>query len=271
MPVDDPRPGASHAIDRPADRDSPVARRELADHGWGMSPSSRAASRLDPRGLRSAQRRFSEIFPGRFRDETYVDWERTYKWQAHQLWSQLLGQAEIDRLLRRRRYREIGARAIAVYARPKLNLLALYEWMALREALADDRGARRFAPALRELIYGAGPFRPRFEQFVEVLDDLPQRQTRLRKWPVVTLYPFVALPDRHLVVKPNLMKRAAASFGADIAYASRPGWDTYAAVLRLAGDLRAALATWRPRDLIDVQGFIWVTHSDEYADWPWQD
>jgi hypothetical protein len=235
-----------------------------------MSPERRARSRLDPRGLTAARARFSEIFPGRFRDETYVDWERTYKWQAHQLWCQLLGREELDRLLRRRAFQEIGARAIAVYARPKLNLLALYEWMALREALADADGARRFAPALRELVYGRDSFRARFEHFVLVVDALPQRQTRLCKWPVVSLYPFLGLPDQHLVVKPNLMKRAAATFGADLRYQSRPAWDTYAAVLDLAGSLRAALASWRPRDMIDVQGFIWVTHSDEYSDWPWE-
>lgn len=235
-----------------------------------MSPERRSAERLDRRGLAAARRRFSEIFPGRFRDESYLDWERAYKWQAHELWNQLLGQRELDGLLRRRAFGEIGARAIAVYSRPKLNLLALYEWMALREALADPAGVRRFAPALRELVYGAGPFRPRFEHFVDEVDRLPQRQTRLCKWPVVTLYPFVALPDQHLVVKPNLMKRAAASVGFDLRYRSRPGWETYGAVLDLVRALRSALADWRPRDAIDLQGFIWVTHSDEYADWPWE-
>ena len=248
---------------------SGVAAAPPANQPAGVSPERRSAERLDRAGLRGARRRFTEIFPGRFRDETYVDWERTYKWQAHELWTELLGRAELDRLLARREFREIGARAIAIYARPKLNLLALYEWMALREALADPTGARRFAPALRELVYGAGPYRPRFEHFIEELDQLPQRQTRLCKWPVVTLYPFIALPEQHLVVKPNLMKRAASTFGADLRYRSRPGWETYAAVLDLAGALRGALADWRPRDMVDIQGFIWVTHSDEYADWPW--
>ena len=47
-------------------------------------------------------------------------------------------------------------------------------------------------------------------------------------------------------------------------------FDTYAAAIDLARGLRTALAPWRPRDLVDIQGFIWVTHSDEYADWPWE-
>jgi hypothetical protein len=236
-----------------------------------MSPHRKpAAHGLRPEGLRASQARFREIFPARFRDPDYLAWERAYKGQAHDMWCATLGKDELDRLLRRGEHREIGARAIAVYARPKLNLLALYEWMALREALTDPDGARRFAPALRELIYGDGPYLDRFEHFVDVVDRLPQRQTRLAKWPVVTLFPFVALPRQHLVVKPNLMKRAAATFGVDLRYASRPNRETYAAVLELADRLDRALAPWEPRDRIDLQGFVWVTHSDEYADWPWE-
>lgn len=231
-----------------------------------MSPSKRAGALLDERGFRRAERRFREIYPGRFRDADYVELEREYKVAACDLWRELLGEKELARLLKAREYREACARAIAVYARPKLNLLALYEWMALREALADEAGARRFAPALYELVYGGGPYQARFEQFVETVDGLPQRQSRLCKWPVVTFYPFVAMPGEHFIVKPNLMKRAADTFRVDLRYRSRPNWDTYAAVLDLTGRLRAALRAWRPRDLIDIQGFIWVTHSDEYAD-----
>src|SRR5947208_14438100 len=30
-----------------------------------------------------ARRKFLRAFPGGFRDETYLDWERDYKWNAH--------------------------------------------------------------------------------------------------------------------------------------------------------------------------------------------
>jgi len=230
----------------------------------------RAKATLDPRGFRRAQRRFTEIFPGRFSDETYVAWERDYKWDAHRLWHELLGKDELESLLRRRAYVEVGRRALAVYARPKLNLLALYEAMALREGVTDPAGARRFAPALYELVYGPPPFGPRFAAFVDTLVLLPQRQSAVAKWPVATLYPFLARPTEHLIVKPNLMKRAADALGADLAYSPRPNAVTYAAIMELARALRRGLADWRPRDMIDVQGFLWVTNSDEYADWPWE-
>jgi hypothetical protein len=40
-----------------------------------------------------ARRKFLRVFPGGFRDETYVDWERDYKWQAHLRWQRDLNEA----------------------------------------------------------------------------------------------------------------------------------------------------------------------------------
>jgi hypothetical protein len=153
-------------------------------------------------------------------------------------------------------------------AAAKLNMLALYEWMALREALEDSRGARILAPALYDLVHGARAFGSRLERFVETLDRVPQRQTRLAKWPVVTLFPFVAQPTRHIIVKPRLMKRAAEQLGFELAYRPQPNAATYASVIGAASLVRHALALWHPRDLIDVQGFIWVTSSEEYEPGP---
>jgi hypothetical protein len=221
-------------------------------------------------GLRAARRRFKEIFPGGFRDATYLAWERDYKWDAHRAWQATLGKAEWRRLLDERAYAEVARRIAVFYQRSKLNMLALYEWMALREALADPRGGQLLATGLYELIHGAGDFGARLERFTGVLDAVPQRQTRLAKWPVATLFPFVALPRRHLILKPRLMKRAAERFHVDLQYASRPNATTYAAMMDFAGWLRRELASWKPRDLIDIQGFIWATSSEEYEDWPWE-
>lgn len=222
-------------------------------------------------GLRAAKRRFKEIFPRGFRDETYLDWERGYKWDAHRAWTDVLAPAEWKRLLAEGAHAEVAQRIARFYARSKLNMLALYEWMALREALEDRAGGRALAEGLYALIHGAdAPFGARLERFTALLDGLPQRQTRLAKWPVATLFPFVALPKQHLILKPNLMKRAAQRFHFDLRYASRPNAATYAAMMSFVAWLKHELAAWKPRDLIDLQGFIWVTSSEEYEDWPWE-
>jgi len=149
-------------------------------------------------------------------------------------------------------------------------MLALYEWMALREALTSELGSRLLAAGLYELVHGAAPFEQRIERFTLVLDSVPQRQTRLAKWPIVTLFPFVARPKRYLIVKPMLMKRAAARLGFDLAYAPRPNGRTYAAIASYLAWLQKELASWQPRDVVDLQGFLWVTCSEEYEDWPWE-
>jgi hypothetical protein len=33
-------------------------------------------------------------FPQGFTDQKYIDWERGYKWTAHQRWQEILGQEE---------------------------------------------------------------------------------------------------------------------------------------------------------------------------------
>ena len=227
-------------------------------------------ARLRARGLAAAKRRFKEIFPRGFADPTYLDWERGYKWEAHKEWTRLLDEPTWSQLLAAGEHGEIARRIASFYGRSHLNMLALYEWMALREALTDPRGARALATGLYDLLHGEDPFAQRLGRFTELLDALPQRQTRLAKWPVATLFPFVAQPRAHLILKPRLMKTAAQRLGWDLRYRSRPNAETYQALMQMVTWLRRELAPWRPRDLIDIQGFIWVTSSEEYEDWPWE-
>jgi hypothetical protein len=59
-------------------------------------------------------------------------------------------------------------------------------------------------------------------------------------------------------------KRAAEKYGFDFAYRSRPGWDVYDSLLAFARTVWRDQRDLGPKDMIDVQGFIWVQGSDEY-------
>ena len=50
-------------------------------------------------GARRCRRKFLRFFPQGFRDETYIAWERGYKWQAHEQWHEALNRAGFPRLL----------------------------------------------------------------------------------------------------------------------------------------------------------------------------
>ncbi len=209
-----------------------------------------------------ARRKFLRFFPGGFADETYLAWERDYKLGAHQQWEEALNLSEYRSLLRKRNYIEIAARAVRIESRT--NLLFSFEKMALRDAVKTPRGARGFAEGLYEFIYGSGSQQAKFDRWCEVVSALPRKQTRVLTWPVVTVFGFIARPDIHIFFKPKVTRLAALEYGFDLAYTSRPAWPGYAELLKLAETMRSDLRDLHPRDMIDIQSFLWVLGSNEY-------
>ena len=63
-----------------------------------------------------------------------------------------------------------------------------------------------------------------------------------------------------------MTRRAARECGFDFSYRSGPSWETYASLLAFASQIGHDLRDLRPRDLIDIQSFIWVLGSDEYEE-----
>src|SRR5690348_866264 len=212
----------------------------------------------------SCRRKFLRFFPGCFTDETYVDWERGYKWEAHERWQAVLAPKQFRTLLDAGCHREIADHAARVESRT--NLLFSFEKMAFRDAVKSAAGARDFTKGLYEFLYGEGGDEARFERWCEVVAGLPRRQTRVLTWPVITVFGFIAEPARHIFLKPNVTRVAAREYGFDFTYASRPQWAVYESLLRLADRVRRDLRDLRPRDMIDLQSFLWVQGSDEYEE-----
>ena len=63
-----------------------------------LRASPPAVSSALPGALR-CRRKFLRQFPGGFRDPTYLDWERDYKWETHRRWREALPRAEFQRLV----------------------------------------------------------------------------------------------------------------------------------------------------------------------------
>jgi hypothetical protein len=215
-------------------------------------------------GAERCRRKFLRFFPEGFRDETYVAWERGYKWEAHENWEESLNRREYRSLLRAGEFSEVAARAVKLESRT--NLLFSFEKMALRDAVKPPEGARAFAEGLYEFLHGAGDAERKFQRWCEVVGSLPRRQTRVLTWPVITVFGFIAQPDAHIFLKPNVTRTAAREYGFDFQYRSRPDWETYANLLRFADTVRRDLRDMKPRDMIDIQSFIWVQGSDEYEE-----
>jgi hypothetical protein len=223
-----------------------------------LNAEARGQNRAD-----KCRRKFLRFFPRGFRDPKYFSWERGYKEEAHNQWNHLLNRQTFQQMLKTKQFIEIGQ--IAARIESRTNLLFSFEKMAFRDAVKQEAGARTFAEGLYELLYGRGSEAAKFENWCETVGKLPRAQTRVLTHPVVTVFPFIADPARHIFLKPTVTKRAADAYGYDFHYNSRPSWEVYSSLLGFAGKIQNDLGSMKPKDMIDIQSFIWVLGSDEYA------
>jgi len=187
----------------------------------------------------------------------YWEDERGYKWKAHVKWTQLLDRPTFKELLEEGRHADIVNRLSSIES--PLNLMSKFEKAALRDGLKSPKGAETFARAVFEFIYGKGSDETRFHGLVGALEDLPQPKSSTAKWPIVTIYPFIARPERYLFLKPGVTKEAAERRGFALNYKTQPNWLTYSCLLRFGTLLMNDLRELGPRDMIDIQSFIWAT------------
>ena len=183
-------------------------------------------------------------------------------WAAHIAWQEQLNKSVFKELLEAGNYSEIARRAVKIESRT--NLLFSFEKMALRDAVNTSQSARLFAEGLFHFIYGDATMPKKFEQYRDTLAMLPVRQTRVLTWPVLTIFGFVANPSEHIYLKPTVTKLAARKYQFDFQYSPKPSWEVYHSLLSFAEQIRKDTAKWKPRDMIDVQSFIWVMGSSEY-------
>jgi hypothetical protein len=78
----------------------------------------------------------------------------------------------------------------------------------------------------------------------------------------------LACPGEHIFLKPEVTQLAAEILSYDIRYEPRVNWATYERVLGLAAEIKARLSALGqeelvPKDMIDVQSFIWVVGNYE--------
>jgi hypothetical protein len=235
------------------------ARRDRASHRVG---SSRPKPGVLPRSVRNCRAKFLRYYPRGFNDPDYLELERGYKWSAHERWQKELSKQEFRSLLRDEKYDIISSRAVAIESRT--NLLFSFEKMALRDALKSPPGARAFAQGLYSFIHNVSSLEVRFNDWIDVVADLPRKKTRVLTWPILTVMGFLAQPSVHTYLKPTVTKIAAKRYGFDFRYGSKPSWETYSSLLDFAQTVRRDLMDLRPRDMVDIQSFIWVQGSEEY-------
>src|ERR1700744_745820 len=110
-----------------------MTRISKTERNSASTPPPRSTAAAEKRnanpGPDRCRRKFLKAFPEGFQDETYLDWERNYKWNAHRRWVEALGRASFESLLREKAYSEIAYKAVGIEGRT--HLIFSYEKMAL--------------------------------------------------------------------------------------------------------------------------------------------
>lgn len=217
---------------------------------------------INAKALAKHKKRFLRFFPKSFQDQRYIEWERTYKWEAHKLWMENLNQKDFQDLLRAREYVEIANLALKVESRT--TFLFSFEKMALRDAVRTADGASIFAQGIYNFLYEKGATKTKFIEWIMAVADLPRKKSRVLSWPVLTIFPYLAQPSKHMILKPTAMQTAARELGYDFEYSSKPSWNTYEDLMRFANLTKEGIADLKPKDYHDIQTFLWVIGSAEY-------
>lgn len=197
-----------------------------------------------------------------FHGEAYHRLERDYKIEAQSLMTSSLEEKSFELLLAAHDYSEICKRAMAVVN--KTNLIFPNEKMSLKDGLKSDLSKKLFSERLYELLYGEGALESRFQAFADCLVEL-----KSAKWTVLTYFLFIAFPTQHMFLKPEVTQRAAEVCGFELNYRSEPNWLTYSKLLEFSHHLFKAPSELKPRDMIDIQSFIWCTAKIDDGAYNW--
>ena len=202
---------------------------------------------------------FLAVFPEGFagRADVAGDCGRAAAWRgAHTRWGETFGDGEGARLVAEGDLDELVKRALQV-EKPIASLHPSGDVGAVKDALAPGEVLRPFFAALFELLSVPSPGRARFEKLFAAARCLPVEPAQ--QWLVATLFPFVASPGRHVLVRPKITCTAATRLGSDVRDDAFPNWPTYAALRALSVQLLEKLKPNGATDFVDVEAFLHVT------------
>ena len=210
------------------------------------------------RTLPQSIQKFLVEFPGGFYGEKFAKEERDYKLKAHALMNEILSPEELKGLIDKQNYQELCRRALKIVN--STNLIFPNEKMSLKDGLKLESNQQRFSKVLRRLLFENSEIRQYFREFCEFLYEI-----NAAKWTIASYFLFLRSPAQYVFLKPEPTKNCADICAYDIRYRPDLNWETYDAVRDFAHFLKDELtrAELNPRDMIDVQSFMWCIRPDK--------
>jgi hypothetical protein len=205
---------------------------------------------------------FLESYPEGFRDPAYLGSggakkERASRWRAASAeWTEVFGDGKGERHLAEGEFKELTRKALRVAAHVT-KIAGVIEQEVLAEALEPGDVATDFFEALFGYLSVPSPARARFEKLCAASNGLGAPPDV--SWQLATLFPFLAVPTRQIILVPRSTTGAASRLGCDLQYQPAPNWATYVRLREFSARLLEKLQGSGATDFIDVESFLQAT------------
>jgi hypothetical protein len=213
---------------------------------------------IDPHKIQELVSLIRKDYPNwnSFSDPAFVKEEIVYKQDAVKKGKKLLGEEDFSQLIIEQNYDEINKRLYAIGQSTNLLYLSVPLKGDLNILHQLEAHKSTFYKAVFDLIYGPEQTHERLDRFLDYVDkrDLPH------KWTFPTYFLFIFHPDKEIFIKPSIVKWLIkfASFESEIDFSSHPSGKTYNAIRLLHFKIKEDLKDYNPKDMIDIQSFIWT-------------
>lgn len=204
-----------------------------------------------------AMERFLAKYADGFVDAWYRSSHREARLAQHRLWHEALPGTMLRDLATEQPHVAAQRILTVLELREKPLLHPKNELGRLRAAFMRTERMPPFLLALADLIDTRLVTATHYDALLAAFAALetPPKRTPM-SWPIVTVLPFIANPSRHVLVKPNAMRAAAAGLGFDLKFRPAPNWATYERSLAFGQELLYFIKKRGGEDMIDVHAFI---------------
>lgn len=218
---------------------------------------SKSAKGIKYQSLPQSIQFFLEQFPEGFYGKKFKEHEREHKDKAHALAQELLGKETFETLLKNNDFNAIVKCALKVAN--ATSLIFQNEKMSLKDGLAAASAQKEFSITLYALLYGEEALEQRFMAFAKFLENIDAA-----KWTTASYFLFIVHPSRYMFVKPTIMQYSSELCGFEVNYTPQLNWLTYKSVVDFSEYLLSEISELKPRDMIDVQSFMWCIAPGNY-------
>ncbi|ACR80494.1 MULTISPECIES: hypothetical protein [Kosmotoga] len=191
-----------------------------------------------------------------FEDDRFLEEERDYKVETVKRAKELLNETVLAGLIESKAYSELFERIEKIGKDNNLLFNSIPTSGDLRLLFSTKINKEAFSKEFFNLLYGSGSSEERLEKFCNFVEKSGEKSY----WTFPTYFLFIVYPESEYFVKPSVVSWFANFFG--FAFSRKPDARSYKLLKDYSFELMKALSDFNPKDMIDIQSFIWVAYRE---------